>query len=215
MFINSNFLFRYNYFISAILPINVILAISSLFNLPWTRMRWKKFNIYIIKDKYISILVLILLCLCILGWVGRQSIGKNFKNAEREGGNGNETRVKVSDNYNCGYIGFILSTIFPLVSTFSMKDNAVYSMCIIFLFEIFIFIFYLNSSDFFPNIFLGYSVVIGEIIEESSKKENKEFKGKTVRIFVRKKELKNVLGEEKNVMFTDNGVYLYIKKYNK
>ena len=58
-------------------------------------------------------------------------------------------------------------------------------------------------------------MVIGEIIEESSKKENKEFKGKTVRIFVRKKELKNVLGEEKNVMFTDNGVYLYIKKYNK
>lgn len=71
--------------------------------------------------------------------------------------------VVFKNQYNPGFREFILSVILPMMSTFSIDDYPLPTLVMVLAFQIFIFIFFLNSSDFFPNLSLfvfGYSVFI-------------------------------------------------------
>ncbi|WP_347975349.1 hypothetical protein [Limosilactobacillus fermentum] len=73
------------------------------------------------------------------------------------------TKISLKDEYNPGFRDIILSVILPMMSTFSIDDYPLPTLVMVLAFQIFIFIFFLNSSDFFPNLSLfvfGYSFFI-------------------------------------------------------
>lgn len=72
-----------------------------------------------------------------------------------------KNKVSILGTYNSGYREFILSFVLPLISTFSVDDYPWATFIMVILFEIIMYIFFINSSDFFPNIaliVLGYSI---------------------------------------------------------
>lgn len=219
MFINSNYIFKIMYFMSAILPINILLIIYILFNFPWINVGY---HIYIpcfidfnyIKQHMIDFLfVFFLVILLISGIIGTIYFYVTMSKIKKNEQSKEKMLVKLSRKYNCGYINFILSAILPISSTFTIKDNVVFSISMVIFFEILTCIFFYNSSDFFPNICLNYAVVIGKIeITSSFPDKNNEFKNKTVQIFVKKKYLKNILEKKEWVLSIDNGIGLYVNK---
>lgn len=218
MFINSNHIFKFMYFISAILPINILLVIYILFNFPWINMGhiyipcFIDFN-YIKQHMIDSLFVFFLVILLLSGIIGLVYFNLKLSNIKKNEQSKDKIFVKLSRKYNCGYINFILSAILPISSTFTIKDNVVFSISMVIFFEILTCIFFYNSSDFFPNICLNYAVVIGKIeIPSSSHNKYNEFKNKTVQIFVKKKYLKNILEKEEQVLSIDNGIGLYVNK---
>lgn len=69
--------------------------------------------------------------------------------------------VRISNEYNGGLRDFLLSFIVPAITTFSADENPLTMIIFILLFQFIVYVFYKNSSDFFPNIslmFMGYSV---------------------------------------------------------
>lgn len=83
------------------------------------------------------------------------------------------TNVLLKDQYNPGFREFILSVILPMMSTFSIDDYPLSTLLMVLFFQLFIYIFFLNSSDFFPNLSLflfGYSVFI---VKKSDKTDSK------------------------------------------
>lgn len=81
-------------------------------------------------------------------------------------------KVFLKDEYNPGFREFILSVILPMMSTFSINDNPISTLLMIFIFQLLIYIFFVNSSDFFPNVplvLLGYSVFVVSSGEKNSK----------------------------------------------
>lgn len=87
-----------------------------------------------------------------------KNIIKNVQNHSRSFG---RSKVTITKQYNTGFREFVLSFILPMMSTFSIVDYPCTTIIMVFLFQIAIFFFYLNSSDFFPNISLilfGFSV---------------------------------------------------------
>ena len=81
-------------------------------------------------------------------------------------------KVFLKDEYNPGFREFILSVILPMMSTFSINDNPISTLLMIFIFQLLIYIFFVNSSDFFPNVplvLLGYSVFVVSPGEKNSK----------------------------------------------
>ena len=58
-----------------------------------------------------------------------------------------------------------------MMSTFSIDEYPIPTLIMIIIFQLLIYIFFINSSDFFPNISLvalGYSIFIVESTEEDS-----------------------------------------------
>ena len=81
-------------------------------------------------------------------------------------------KIFVKNRYNTGVRDFLLSTFLPILTSFSFKDNLVAAFIMVILFQVFLIIFYLRSSDFMPNICLmliGYNVFEG-VLENQKKK---------------------------------------------
>ena len=88
-------------------------------------------------------------------------------------------KVYLKDEYNPGFREFILSVILPMISTFSIDDYPITTLIMICIFQLLIYIFFINSSDFFPNIslvILGYSVfTVSSIISSKNTESNLKF----------------------------------------
>lgn len=171
MFIISNKKFKRKYFVSAIFPINVILMISVGFNFPWSKLKLLRGDWSISKwSLIVDILLVIILLLYTIKGIGSVMYVKNILNKTPKAREiRNIYEVKFFKSYNPGYGDFILSSILPMTSTFTLGDKTLYSLIMIFLFEILIYLFFLKSSDFFPNVLLaifGYSVMEGEIVKK-------------------------------------------------
>lgn len=223
MFIISNKVFKFGYFISAIFPINVILMISVAFNFPWSKLNllkndWNISKCFIITDGILVLIIFMLICVGI-------AFGIYIKSTLNKIPKARETRsiyeVKFFKSYNPGYGDFILSSILPMTSTFTLGDKTLYSLIMIFVFEILIYLFFLKSSDFFPNILLaifGYSVMEGEIVKKkipghAGRDDLKtEQPGNKVYVFVKNKYISNVLHQSKDVIQFEDGLYLYWKE---
>ncbi|MGX5378175.1 hypothetical protein ACWCL1_08030 [Ligilactobacillus sp. LYQ135] len=217
MFMISNKKFKFGYFVSAIFPINIILMISIVFNFPWSKLNLLKSDWCILKLLVIVdiTLVLILLVFTILGIAFGIYIKNILNNIPKSKESMNIYKVKFFKSYNSGYDDFILSSILPILSTFTLNDKTLYSLIMIILFEILIYFFFLKSSDFFPNILLallGYSVVKGEVVEKKisgySDVETEQ-PGNKVYIFVKNKYVSNVLYQSADAIHFESGLYLY------
>lgn len=220
MFIISNKKFKFRYFVSAIFPINVILMISVGFNFPWSKLKLLRGGWSISKWLIIVDISLIILLLLFTIW-GIKSV-MYVKNILNKIPQARETmniyEVKFFKSYNPGYGDFILSSILPMTSTFTLGDKTLYSLIMIFLFEILIYLFFLKSSDFFPNILLallGYSVVEGEVVKKKISGYSDvrtEQPGNKVYVFVKNKYISEVLHQSKDAIHFESGLYLYWKE---
>ena len=97
----------------------------------------------------------------IISFVSLVKVKRIIKNVQDYSNSLGKLRVKVTQRYNAGFREFILSFILPMISTFSITDYPCTTIIMIFLFQLAVFFFYMNSSDFFPNISLilfGFSV---------------------------------------------------------
>ena len=97
----------------------------------------------------------------IISFVSLVKVKHIIKNVQDYSNSLGKLRVKVTQRYNAGFREFILSFILPMISTFSITDYPCTTIIMIFLFQLAVFFFYMNSSDFFPNISLilfGFSV---------------------------------------------------------
>lgn len=160
MFLFTNRLFKYSYFLSALLPLNVLLLIWFYLierNETTSTILWIK--IYFIINIIVGLISLFLLTKQLNGL-------KHFiKHQGKE-------KIFVKNRYNTGVRDFLLSTFLPILTSFSFKDNLVAAFIMVILFQVFLIIFYLRSSDFMPNICLmliGYNVFEG-VLENQKKK---------------------------------------------
>lgn len=154
MFLFTNKFFKYLYFFSALLPLNILLFIW-FYLVEETNLN----SIILFIEWYfiISILVGIISLICLI----RQLNGLNLiiKHQGRE-------VVFIKDKYNVGVRDFLISTFLPILTSFSFKDNIIAAFVMVLLFQASLLIFYLKSSDFMPNIILmiiGYNIFEGTI----------------------------------------------------
>lgn len=211
MFRESNKAFRIAYFMSAILPINMTLVVSYL--CIYTEISVNKKQVHILWNGGIGVDIfgLGLLLLFMSGIFALIYTNWKVNELYKNKGNGVEINVKLSNRFNTGFSSFVLSMVLPLVSSFSLKNNEVYCMVMIALFEFLIFYFYQHSSDFFANVCLKYDVVDGIILEGSSIAGYRLQKGDTIHVFVKHKELNKLIGKKCEVYSTDNNLNLCVR----
>lgn len=159
MFRTSRRTFQIAYYLSSVLPVYLLLLIFMIsikietLGFSWVP-RYKNLNGY----KIAFILCTICTVISFISLVKVKSIIKNIQDHSRSFG---KFKVKITQRYNAGFREFILSFILPMISTFSITDYPCTTIVMILLFQLAIFFFYMNSSDFFPNISLilfGFSV---------------------------------------------------------
>ncbi len=193
MFRFSNNVFKVSYFISAMLPT------YSLFLLIVLTSHIDKFgfqfeNIYnFTMQKFLLLFSIVLLisgtiCLFIIKQKLRKIIDSSKTKVERE--------VELTSVVNPGLREFLLGILVPTVSTFSLSDSPVTAIVSFLFFNVILFLFYGQSSDFFPNLGLflfGYSLIEG-ILD-----------GRKILVFVQSKEIKHVLNSKQKVVFMGTG----------
>lgn len=180
MFRTSRRTFQIAYYLSSILPVYLLLLIFmisikiEMFGFSWVT-RFKNINGY----KVVFILCTICIIISSFSLIMVRYIIKNVQNHSRSLG---KVKVKVTQQYNAGFREFILSFILPMMSTFSITDYPYTTIIMIFLFQLAVFFFYMNSSDFFPNISL---ILFGFSVFQVSSEDNTS--------------IKYVFGETKNI----------------
>ena len=154
MFLFTNKFFKYSYFFSALLTLNILLFL-------WFYLveETNRNSLIIFIEWYfiISILIGIVALICLI----RQLNGLNLiiKHQGKED-------VFIKNKYNVGVRDFLISTFLPILTSFSFKDNIIAAFIMVLLFQASLLIFYLKSSDFMPNIILmmiGYNIFEGTI----------------------------------------------------
>lgn len=159
MFRTSRKTFQIAYYLSSVLPVYLLLLIFMIsikietLGFSWI-YRYKNLNGYKIA------FILCTICI-IISFVSLVKVKRIIKNVQDYSNSLGKLRVKVTQRYNAGFREFILSFILPMISTFSITDYPCTTIIMIFLFQLAVFFFYMNSSDFFPNISLilfGFSV---------------------------------------------------------
>ena len=154
MFLFTNKLFKYSYFLSSLLPLN------SLMILWFTLVEDNKNTLCFrfIAISFISIgAIQIISLVCLISQISKL---KNFTRHQ-----GKEV-IYIKNKYNSGVRDFLLSTFLPILTSFSFKDNVIAAFIMVLIFQLCLFVFYLKSSDFMPNIILillGYNVFEGSI----------------------------------------------------
>ena len=191
MFRSSRRFFKFYYYMSSLLPIYlfiVIFMIAIKFNIKMISNVKHFLGILEMITPY-KIVLYIFLALVIISlrclFITRKIITDTKHYSKTFG----ITNVSLKDEYNPGFREFILSVILPMMSTFSIDDNPIPTLLMISIFQLLIYVFFVNSSDFFPNIplvLLGYSVFIVDSKTEISR-------------------LKFVFGKNKNIDNIVNG----------
>lgn len=161
MFRSSRKSFRVYYYISSLLPIYLFIVIFMIS----IRVRTSKeliTNIWKLTSSYklVFYIFIFLLLISVFCLFKTWRIIEEPKEYSMTRGT---SSVLFKNQYNPGFREFILSVILPMMSTFSIDDYPLPTLVMVLAFQIFIFIFFLNSSDFFPNLSLfvfGYSVFI-------------------------------------------------------
>ncbi|MCF1843703.1 hypothetical protein FOF61_06585 [Lactobacillus jensenii] len=155
MFWSSRKSFRLFYYVSSLLPVYLFMLIFMII------IKIENQKAFLYHEKLYKIIFgLFIFCIfasvyCLLK---TKSIIKRTTHFSKTYGT---TKVILSDNYNIGFREFILSFILPLISTFSIDEYPIATISMIFLFQLLMYIFFISSSDFFPNIplvLLGFSV---------------------------------------------------------
>lgn len=191
MFRSSRRFFKFYYYMSSLLPIYlfiVIFMIAIKFNIKMISNVKHFLGILEMITPY-KIVLYIFLALVIISlrclFITRKIITDTKHYSKTFG----ITKISLKDEYNPGFREFILSFILPMMSTFSIDDNPIPTLLMISIFQLLIYAFFVNSSDFFPNIplvLLGYSVFIVDSKTEISR-------------------LKFVFGKNKNIDNIVNG----------
>lgn len=179
MFRSSRKGFQIYYFISSLLPIYLFIIIFML-SIKFKGSKEQITNFYKINSNYKLVfyifIFLFFVSVCCLFKVKR-IIDETKRYSKTLGA----TSVLFKNKYNPGFREFILSVILPMMSTFSVDDYPFSTLIMVIFFQLFLFIFFLNSSDFFPNLSLflfGYSVFIVDKTQKSDSKLEYAF-GKT------------------------------------
>ncbi len=173
MFWSSRKAFRIYYYMSSLLPVYLLVLIfmtSIKFNISEIdsvrNLLAKLGNITSYKVVLYTFMVLLFISFFCL-----YKVVKIINNTKKYSKTFGKTRVVLKDEYNVGFREFILSVILPMMSTFSIDEYPIPTLIMIIIFQLLIYIFFINSSDFFPNISLvalGYSIFIVESTEEDS-----------------------------------------------
>lgn len=101
--------------------------------------------------------------------------------------------VKINYEYNVGSRDFIMSFILPLMSSFSVNEYPLATIMMVLLVQFLVYLIYINSSDFFPNISLilaKYSVC---------RVDNTGVQGNIQYVFVQTKKIDNLLGKKTKI----------------
>lgn len=171
LFRSSRKAFRVYYYMSSLLPIYlfiVVFMVAIRFNINDINIFLRKVGIltsYKIVF-YIFLLLLVISAICLFITKGIITDTKQYSKTF------GTTKVFLKNEYNQGFREFILSVILPMMSTFSINENPVPTLIMILVFQLLIYIFFVNSSDFFPNIplvLLGYSVFTVNSDNDNSK----------------------------------------------
>lgn len=179
MFRSSRKGFQIYYFISSLLPIYLFIIVF-MFSIKFKGRKDQIANFYKINTNYklvfyafIFLFFVSVYCL----FKVKRIIDETKKHSKTLGA----TSVSFKNQYNPGFREFILSVILPMMSTFSVDDYPFSTLIMVISFQLFLFMFFLNSSDFFPNLSLflfGYSVFIVDQTQKSDSKLEYAF-GKT------------------------------------
>ena len=152
MFLFTSKFFKYLYFLSALLPLNILIFIWFLL----IEENSRNSTILFIELYFgISILTGIVSLICLIRQLDRLDLIIKHQGKEV---------VFIKDKYNVGVRDFLISTFLPILTSFSFKDNIIAAFIMVLLFQVFLLIFYLKSSDFMPNIILmiiGYNIFEG------------------------------------------------------
>ncbi|WP_270457403.1 hypothetical protein [Lactobacillus gasseri] len=158
MFLFTSKFFKYLYFLSALLPLNILIFIWFLL----IEENSRNSTILFIELYFgISILIGIVSLICLIRQLDRLDLIIKHQGKEV---------VFIKDKYNVGVRDFLISTFLPILTSFSFKDNIIAAFIMVLLFQVFLLIFYLKSSDFMPNIIL---MIIGYNIFEGATENNK------------------------------------------
>lgn len=158
MFLFTSKFFKYLYFLSALLPLNILIFIWFLL----IEENSRNSTILFIELYFgISILTGIVSLICLIRQLDRLDLIIKHQGKEV---------VFIKDKYNVGVRDFLISTFLPILTSFSFKDNIIAAFIMVLLFQVFLLIFYLKSSDFMPNIIL---MIIGYNIFEGATENNK------------------------------------------
>ena len=142
MFLFTSKFFKYLYFLSALLPLNILIFIWFLL----IEENSRNSTILFIELYFgISILTGIVSLICLIRQLDRLDLIIKHQGKEV---------VFIKDKYNVGVRDFLISTFLPILTSFSFKDNIIAAFIMVLLFQVFLLIFYLKSSDFMPNIIL-------------------------------------------------------------
>lgn len=161
MFRSSRKGFQIYYFVSSFLPVYLFIVVF-MFSIRFKNNKEQIENFYKINSNYkftfyVFIFLLLMSICCLLRT--KKIIDETKKHSKVLG----TTSVILKEQYNPGFREFILSVILPMMSTFSIDDYPLSTLFMVLFFQLFIYIFFINSSDFFPNLSLflfGYSVFI-------------------------------------------------------
>lgn len=173
MFRTSKKAFQIFYYLSSLLPVYLLLLIFMVL-IKVEASRCFDFFIWLNKFKVITLykIAFFICVICIIiSAVALFLVKYSIKSVLNYSYSLGISKVKILKLYNTGFREFLLSVILPLISTFSIVDYPITTMIMIILFQIMIFFFYVNSSDFFPNISLilcGFSVFEVKPIDEKS-----------------------------------------------
>lgn len=149
--------FKISYYISSLLPAYALIVIYMLV------VDYKKCistinpQYHIVFVMFVLLLFISITCLCMT-----HKILLNVNDYSKTLGT---IKIKLKNEYNSGVREFILSLIIPMISTFSIKESPIATFIMISIIQLFIGYFFINSSDFFPNIslsILGYSFFIAD-----------------------------------------------------
>lgn len=157
---SSRKFFRINYYVSSLLPVYFLLT-TFMFAIHIECM-YRSWHIYDSKEGFIefncvfytffTIFIIAIICLLIVRYTIKDTLNHSKSFGFKD--------VKISSKYNSGFREFIFSVVLPLMSTFSIDEYPIATLIMIITLQIIIYIFFINSSDLFPNISLvliGYS----------------------------------------------------------
>lgn len=215
MFLTSDSQFRRQYFWSSQILVYILTLISIL---PQINYQSLAHNIYmtlnneyvleIIVQKCISshnvhlcLTAVLLLVMCIYSYISlNKLIGRLRRNRKTaEPALKSQKSIRLTSKYNGGMLNLFLSLILPLVTSFSLIDYPIVSLTELFTIQLWIFKFFKNSSDFFPNVALVFKNV-NLIVGKTCDKEK-------VYCFAENVRLKDLIGKKVEVRYITAGEY--------
>lgn len=199
MFPNSSFGFKFEYYLSSLSPSFLILILFICIS--HFERYGLSFRFFLNSKRIILILIFICLVLSILCSLLTYWKLKSASASSGTLGTG-EHRAIISDNYNVGFNGFILNTILPIVSIFSLNDSPISTFTVIILIQAMNFILFIHSNEIYPNITL---VIFGVSLFKA------KYDDKEIFVFARTRDVDALIDENREVVFI-SGDYQKSKK---